>query len=286
MPSRLAEQHLRGARRVESSGQEIRKAGEVKDAAGSRIGSAVIGKVAAFSTEFEGMPASNVRQIVDDLMRPVRALDLWKRVATAGRAEGIDGNDRKAAIGRRTRADERKRIRIHVGQVGVIRLSDFVAVAGIAELVFPIEAAAKFVDDFRTWQRRPVQSHNHRFRVCKRRPVLLRGRIILWSQAVVIADEVFARNRVLFIQLVINFDQSVMKRGVADRRSGVSDCIPVLKHSAICWVLGAISRPVIDETCHLQAQVFGRRRTGQGIAGVQHALSRIAQGGSRRQSQG
>src|SRR3989442_6937721 len=110
----------------------------------------------------------------------------------------------------------------------------------------------------------------------KRRPVLLRGRIILWSQAVVIADEVFARNRVLFIHLVINFDQSIMKRGVADRRSGVSDCIPVLKHSAICWVLGAISRPVIDETCHLQAQVFGAGRPGKEFQASSKPLSRLA----------
>src|SRR5215831_1153220 len=103
--------------------------------------------------------------------------------------------------------------------------------------------------------------HHHRFRMRKRGPILLRSCVVLRSQAIVIADEVFSRNRVAVINVVVDLDESVVQRGVTDWRNGITDSIPILKYAETACILGAISRTAVSQTGDLEAEIFRGRRS-------------------------
>src|SRR5437016_5341904 len=178
------------------------------------------------------MPA-NKGHVIDDLLGPVRTLNLRERAAAARAAEGADCDYRESAIRGQSRAYHRQRIRVHVCEVAVIGLPDLVAVSGITELVLTVESAAKLIDDPGIRQPGPMQSHHHRLGMSKRGPVILGRRIILRSQTFVIADEVFARNGVFLIEAVINLSESVMEICSADGRSRIRNRVPVLKYARV-----------------------------------------------------
>src|SRR5256885_863908 len=201
--------------------------------------------------------SANVGDIIDNLLRPVRTLDLRKRVAAAQRAEVCNSDYRESAIRRQTRAGARG-VRIHVGEIIIRGVTDVVAVAGIAELILTIESAAKFIDEPGIGRPRPVDSHYHRLGMSKRGPVVLGRGIILWTQSLIVTDEVLAGNGVFVIKVVIDFTDTVMKVRSADRRNGIRDSVSVLKHSGILRVLRAITWAAIDEARHLEAEVFWR----------------------------
>ena len=126
--------------------KEVREIGETECAACAGIRSAVVDEAALFSTELEGMPSTIIGQVIDQLGGPIGSLNLRKSIATTGRAEVGNRDQRESAIGRQTRAG-RDGIGIHVCEIPIIRMRDTGAIAGIAELVLAVETAAELIHD-------------------------------------------------------------------------------------------------------------------------------------------
>src|SRR6202051_1573299 len=230
------------------------------------------------------MPASDIGQVVDELLGPVGTLDLGEGAAAASGAEASDGYYGEAAVGGEPCTGERG-VGVHVGQVAVIGMASGATVARVAELIFAIESAAELIDDAGSGNPGPVGAHHHRFGMSKRVPVILGGGIILRSQSFVIADEVFSANGVLGGQVVVDFGEPVVEFRGADGRHGIRNGIAILKNAGVGRIFGAIPGAVIDEAGHFEAEVFRRSGARQRIAGIQYALGGVAYGGASGQSQ-